>query len=72
MSLVLHLCNNGILDLTVDSSKLLSEQLLGLVDQPVKAVLNVVTAGLVATLGDDLGVVAGTTTVPGEKLEYNS
>ena len=45
--------------------------LLGVVDELVDVVLEVLDGGtsLVATLGDNLGVVGGTTTVPGQKLE---
>jgi hypothetical protein len=56
------------LDLAVDGAELLSEQLLGLVDKSVKAILDVLAASLVAAMGNDLSVVRGTATVPGEEL----
>jgi hypothetical protein len=65
------LCNNSILDLAVDSAELLRKQLLSLVHQAVEAVLDGVGAGLVATVGDDLRVVARATTVPGKELKLS-
>lgn len=47
------------------------EGLLGILDDGADTVLDSVldaAVGLVATLGDDLAVVGGTTTVPGEEL----
>ena len=48
------------------------EGLLGAVDDAANALIDSgllsLDTSLVATLGNDLGVVGGTTTVPGEKL----
>jgi len=64
------LSGNSVLDLAVDSAKLLVHDLLGVVDKVVDVLLDVIngSTGLVATLGDNVGVVGRTTTVPGEKL----
>ena len=66
--------DNCLLDLAVDGTELLIDDLLGLVDETADASLNIFDsgasgAGLVATLGEDLSVVGGATTVPGEELE---
>jgi hypothetical protein len=69
-----NLCRNSILDLAVDSTHLPVDGLLSLLNDVVDAVLNIVDAvldidaGLVTTIGKDLGVVGRTTTVPGQKL----
>lgn len=54
------LSDNSVLDLAVDGAKLAVQYLLGLVGNAAEAVLDVLEhgrAGLVAALGDDLGVV---------------
>jgi hypothetical protein len=66
--------DNSLLDLAVDGTELLVDNLLRLVDKTADAALNVLgggagRAGLVATLGEDLGVVGRATTVPGEELK---
>lgn len=66
---MLNLCNSSILNLAVDRTKLLSEHLLSLVNESLEAVLDRGSPGLVATLGDNLGIVGGTTAVPGKELE---
>lgn len=65
------LCDNGILNLAVDGTKLLGEQLFGLVNQTLNAVLDAVLGrrDLVATAANNVGVVLGTTTVPGKELK---
>lgn len=68
---VSNLCGNSILDLAVDGTELLVEGFLGILNDAADAVLDSVldaAADLVATAGDDVGVVGGTTTVPGEEL----
>lgn len=57
------------MNLAVDSTQLLVEKLLSITDDLADTVLDLVFTGLVATLGDDVGVVRGTTTVPGKQLE---
>ena len=58
------------MDLAVDSTQLLVEKLLSIADDLADTVLDLVadTADLVSTLGDNLGVVGRTTTVPGKQL----
>lgn len=66
-----NLCGNSVLDLAVDGTELLVEGLLGILNDAANTVLDSVldaAAGLVATTGNNLGVVGGTTTVPGEEL----
>jgi hypothetical protein len=65
----MNLHDDSVLNLAVDSTELLSE-LLGLVDEIIKLVLKLVLEGsnLVSTLGNDLTVVGGATTVPGKEL----
>ena len=66
-----NLCGNSVLDLAVDGTELLVEGLLGILDDAADTVLDSVldsAASLVATASKDLGVVGGTTTVPGEEL----
>ena len=54
--------------MAVDSTKLLTE-VLGLVDHLVKGDLSIRTSSsVVAAVGDNLGVVGGTTAVPGKEL----
>lgn len=60
------LCDNGILDVAVDGTKFQVHDLLGFDDQFVNLVAD--GLGLVTTLGNDVGVVGGATTVPGEDL----
>lgn len=66
------LCDDGILDLAVDGTKLLGEQLFGLVNETLNTVLDAVLGrgDLVATAANDVGVVLGTTTVPGKELNF--
>jgi len=63
------LSNKSILDLAVDGTELLGE-FLGLVDHLVKGHLSrgMLGRSVVATLGDDVTVVGGTTAVPGKEL----
>lgn len=66
--------DNSLLDLAVNGTELLVDNLLRLVDETADAALNVLGggaggAGLVATLGENLGVVGRATTVPGEELK---
>lgn len=51
--------NDSLLDLTVDGAELLVHDLLGLVDETADAGLHILDsgAGLVAALGEDVGVV---------------
>jgi hypothetical protein len=51
-----NLCDNGILDVAVDSTEFLVHDLLGLDDQGVNFVAD--GLGLVTTLGNNLGVVS--------------
>lgn len=54
------LSDNSVLDLAVDGAELAVQHLLGLVGNAAEAVLDVLEngrAGLVAALGEDLGVV---------------
>lgn len=76
MSTLSTLSADSVLDLAVDGTELVAQDLLllgqdflNLADELVKAVLDG-TGGssLVATLGEDLGVVGRTTTVPSEEL----
>ena len=67
---------NSVLDLAVDSTELVAQDLLllgnhflDLANKLIEVLLHGLgSTSLVATLGNDLGVVGGTTTVPGEEL----
>lgn len=63
------LSRDSVLDVAVNSAELSVSSLLGMVDK-VHEILHAVvgSASLVAALGNDLGVVGRTTTVPGKEL----
>lgn len=70
---------DSVLDLAVDGTKLMAQNLLllgqdflNLADKLIETVLDGTgSTSLVPTLGEDLGVVGRTTTVPGEELKHN-
>lgn len=62
------LSHQGILDMAVDGTKLLTK-VLSLVDHLVKGDLRCTSSSVVATVGNNLGVVGGATAVPGKELK---
>lgn len=76
---VYTLSAHSVLELAVDGTELVAQDLLllgqnflNLADDLVQAVLDGDGgSGLVTTLGEDLGVVGGTTTVPSEELRWS-
>lgn len=63
-----NLSHQGILDMAVDGTKLLTK-VLSLVDHLVKGDLGCTSSSVVATVGNNLRVVGGTTAVPGKELK---
>ena len=63
-----NLSHKGILDMAVDGTKLLTK-VLSLVDHLVKGDLRCISSSVVATVGNNLGVVGGATAVPGKELK---
>ena len=63
-----NLSHQGILDMAVDGTKLLTK-VLSLVDHFVEGDLRCTSSSVVATVGNNLGVVRGSTAVPSKELK---